>query len=535
MLMSSQPIDRSLNSPRPWTSRCFGIDPRSLAVFRIAIGVLLLVDLAIRAPDLGPMYSADGVMPLDAVKSLSTGRWCWSIYWLSGSVEFQSLLFAVAAVFALMFLLGFHTRLATIACWVLLLSLHRRGPLVINAGDSLMRHLLFWSMFLPLGQVWSLDARRQTAGATGDGGARTPVVGVASAAILLQVCLMYWFTAIFKFEAGWGAGPGLQNALEWGGYNKPLGDVLLRAPALMSALSIATVWLELIGPVLTFFPWFQVRLRWLVIVAFWMLHAGIELTMHVGLFSYISMASWLLFIPSETWSWLCRPRNQPDVERAATPAAGAVSASSKLAASVAQAVCAVMLGCVIACNIHSILDRLHDQPMPSLLWPVRDVLMMHQQWSMFARPMYSSSWFIAEAHLADGSTVDLLRGGEPLDRSRPARLAARYPNHRWRKFCNNLAARHPNPAKQKRPKYAAFGQAYAEYLFRVWNERHPAERQIKVLKLICMLQPIGSDTERGEFVDAVVESERAKIEETIVLPDWQTQKNPDPVEEDPDL
>ena len=117
--------------------------------------------------------------------------------------------------------------------------------LAITGGDTLMRDLLFWSMFLPLGRAWSLDTRGWTAGHAA--GEQKPIVSVASAAILLQVCLMYWFTAIFKFEAGWPADSGLQNALAWGGYNRPLGDVLLRWPTLMYALSIATLWLEFVG------------------------------------------------------------------------------------------------------------------------------------------------------------------------------------------------------------------------------------------------------------------------------------------------
>lgn len=37
----------------------FGIDPRSLALFRMAMGALLLTDLAIRATDLKVMYTDD--------------------------------------------------------------------------------------------------------------------------------------------------------------------------------------------------------------------------------------------------------------------------------------------------------------------------------------------------------------------------------------------------------------------------------------------------------------------------------------------
>ena len=41
----------------------FGIDTRSLAVFRIALALAILADLLIRAPDLGALYTEEGVLP----------------------------------------------------------------------------------------------------------------------------------------------------------------------------------------------------------------------------------------------------------------------------------------------------------------------------------------------------------------------------------------------------------------------------------------------------------------------------------------
>ena len=66
----------------------------------------------------------------------------------------------VRVLLAVALLVGYRTRLATIGSWILLASIHVRLPVVINAGDTLLRVLLFWSIFLPLGAMWSVDARR---------------------------------------------------------------------------------------------------------------------------------------------------------------------------------------------------------------------------------------------------------------------------------------------------------------------------------------------------------------------------------------
>ena len=41
----------------------FGIDTRSLAVFRIGLALAILADLLIKAPDLIAFYTDDGVLP----------------------------------------------------------------------------------------------------------------------------------------------------------------------------------------------------------------------------------------------------------------------------------------------------------------------------------------------------------------------------------------------------------------------------------------------------------------------------------------
>ena len=104
------------------------------------------------------MYADGGVMPIREVQNHFAGSWRWSLHWLSGAPAFQMALFGLAGLLAVLLLIGCLTRVATIGSWILLASLITRAPLVINAGDTLLLLLLFWSMFLPLGRMWSVDA-----------------------------------------------------------------------------------------------------------------------------------------------------------------------------------------------------------------------------------------------------------------------------------------------------------------------------------------------------------------------------------------
>ena len=53
----------------------FQIDIRSLALFRISIATLVLLDLGIRIGDLQTMYSDQGVMPVELVRNHFNGTW----------------------------------------------------------------------------------------------------------------------------------------------------------------------------------------------------------------------------------------------------------------------------------------------------------------------------------------------------------------------------------------------------------------------------------------------------------------------------
>ena len=59
----------------------------------------------------------------------------------------QAVLFGIAAIFALLLLVGYQTRRATIVCWFFLLSVRNRNTLIW--ADALLSDVLFWGMFLP--------------------------------------------------------------------------------------------------------------------------------------------------------------------------------------------------------------------------------------------------------------------------------------------------------------------------------------------------------------------------------------------------
>jgi antitoxin component YwqK of YwqJK toxin-antitoxin module len=496
----------------PWRE-VFSIDPRSLALFRILISLVLLYDLALRAGDLASMYGPDGVLPIDSVVAFFRASGLpvtWSLHYLHSSLIFQGSLFVVAAAFAMALLVGFHTRLATLGSWVLLASLHTRAPNLVNGGDMLAVSLLLWGLFLPLGGCWSLDVR---SGRTRR--LNRPVFSVGSVAILLQIFMMYFCTGLSKFNSVWLSGEALENALSFDMLVTPLGQWLRNFPGALAVLTHLTLWGELISPLLLFVPWGRPYPRAIALTFFAGLHLGIELTMTVSVFSLVSLSALTLFLPREFWRSRVISGLRFGVRRSLPrvlfrrrpprrPGWVALLLARPAAIWIRNGLCLVLLAFAVAWNVSAFIIVLFEHQ--AYLWtvtqgegddsppedvtqadpleqaaykynigvaPIAVLLHLDQRWDMFATPMKQQYRFIARAKLRSGEEVDVLRGGAAVDLEHFGQLDPAEPSVRWMLHYMGLTG-----------PFAWFAQDTAEYLRRQWNEAHSESRRIESLALI---------------------------------------------------
>ncbi len=282
--------------------RLFAIDLRSLAALRIALALILITDLWWRAHWLRAHYSDEGVLPRIALIQHHLPAWSWSLHMLSGTWQAQAVLFAIAGVAAVGLLIGWRTRLMAIVSWVMLVSLHTRNPLLLQGGDVLLRCLLFWALFLPLGAVASVDRWRSP-------GVAIPraFASIATVALMLQVCVVYLCTGLEKNHPIWTTDhTAIQYALSLGIFCTPAGAALLHAPGLLKALTAACLLLERYGPLLVLIPLGGGWVRFAVVMLFMCFHLGLAVAMRLGPFPYICLAAWLPFVPSVCWDRLAR-------------------------------------------------------------------------------------------------------------------------------------------------------------------------------------------------------------------------------------
>jgi len=455
-------VSRSPDVPR-WLSDLvaerLGVDPRGLAALRVAVGTLLLVDLALRARDLRTFYTDAGALPRAALQSAYPLLSRLSVYTLSGSLRWTAALFVLAGVAALALAVGYRTRLATVVSLVLLASLHVRNPLLLNGGDSVLRRLLLWMVLLPLGSRWSLDALRR--GATDDRPRRAPVVTVASAGLLLQVVAVYLVNGLFKLRSdAWTRGVALQYVFSLDQITVLLGDALATRPALLGV--IEPVWLGLLFGSVGLVA-LTGRRRTALVCAFAGAHLSMFLTMRLGIFPLISLAALVPFLPPSVWDRVEAAVDRPALDTLATAPArrlGPLDRSGPGRRSrrrgVVTAVALAALAFVVAWNAVT----LGAVDVPSTT--VADASEEYR-WDMFASPRRTDGWFVAAGETAAGERVDPL-GDRPLTFDRPPDLADAYPTHRWMRYLLNLRA----------PDNAELRPAFADRLCRRWTRRHDA-------------------------------------------------------------
>lgn len=280
----------------------FSLDLRTLALYRVLLGVIVMCDVLVRVPYLRDFYTDTGLIPRATFVSTMAQPWSFSLHLANGGVFYIALLMLMHLLCGLSLSLGFLTRWATIGAYVLTVSQHNRNWLLNNGGDDLLRSLLFISIFLPLARVFSMDSALTENKLEGEK-AHFSTWGLT---MYLQAFVVYYFSYLLKTSPIWREDyTALAYSLRLDIFATPFTHLFYSSQLVSKLMTMFTIWLEFGGPLLLIFcflagrSWWIVRL--LVITLFFGLHLGIFASMKIGLFPFICLAMWTLFIPGEAW------------------------------------------------------------------------------------------------------------------------------------------------------------------------------------------------------------------------------------------
>ena len=387
----------------------FSIDLRSLALFRITIGSLVLADLSIRSRDLTAHYTDSGIMPRSLLASTFGAVVDTSLYMINGTETAAILLFLATAVAAIAVTLGLHTRIATVLVWLLLVSLHNRNTLIEHGADVILRMMFFWSIFLPLGSKWSVDAMRRSSISKPDSTNHGSIYSFASAALLLQIVFIYWFTAVLKSGEQWHSqGNAVYMVLSANQYTSEIGELfvnwLRQHQSIVPFLTRASFNTELIAATLLLVPLFSGSLRNMAIFLIAGLHLGIALCLDLGMFPWVDLATLIPFIPASFWQMFIKSNDDGDKVKAKK------SFRTFIWNSLAQFIVICSFAAVTFGNLTTV-PQLNLTASPWFTDTLR-LFRLDQRWAMFAPdPIDFGGWFVMVGKLADGHEIDPFRLG----------------------------------------------------------------------------------------------------------------------------
>jgi hypothetical protein len=289
-------------------------DPRSLGLFRIALGALLFVDVARRLPDLAAHYSNAGWLTNHYALFRPMSSHMFSIYHAFSTPEEVRVIVGLHLLVNFLLLIGFHTRLMLVLAAMLITSMNCRNVLLENGGWVVLNLLAVWSVFLPLDRRFSVDAwRRSFAHRERDAQAlndrsqpvldRTPVVTLAVTALILQWAVIYYFNVIHKNGAPWRDGTAVYYFFQQDRMVTSFGAWLRDVMPfwIFKAMTWGTLVIEASILVLLLVPFGTKYTRMVAWVLCAALHLTIDAVVQLGPFSWAMVIMFVALIPREAW------------------------------------------------------------------------------------------------------------------------------------------------------------------------------------------------------------------------------------------
>lgn len=270
--------------------------PLVVAAFRILMGLMICQSIFLIAPDIFTWFGSKGTVSLASVHAWSAVDGFNLFLLMPNNDNWVLAIFVIFSLAAICLTIGFKTKLATILCWMCVLSMYHRNPFLFNSGDTYVRVVLFWMIFAPTGKALSLDrllANKGKQSNAGDFMDYKPVSIWPQRLLQLQLALVYLHTFVAKVYGDvWIDGTAVY-------YSSRVED-LQRFPLPFVFEHLWTIqllsWGTLIIEAALFsLIWLKETRYWTIVGAIFF-HLMIEYHMNIPQFEFLMIYSYLLFV-----------------------------------------------------------------------------------------------------------------------------------------------------------------------------------------------------------------------------------------------
>ena len=218
--------------------------------------------------------------------------------------------YAILAVLALLFLVGWQTRIVTPFLLLFWVGLATNSAVLTNGGDTIMRIALFFLIFANLSQHWSVDSWLRNRGRgfvlklprrlTPPSWATNALHNSAVIVCGYQIMVVYVTSGIYKLQGEeWRDGTGFYYSLVLDVFRPfpGLSDLAWQFTLFVFVATFLSIWVQLLFPVLVL--WRPTRIVGLVFLLG--MHFGIGLFLGLWPFSLAMIGLDLLFVRDRSW------------------------------------------------------------------------------------------------------------------------------------------------------------------------------------------------------------------------------------------
>lgn len=262
----------------------------------------------------GDNLSLDRTRPLRLLLPQIDQVYLWVCYHCRfGTLLQQQILLGIQVLVSIAFCVGYKTRLSAVASFYMYTSLILRNTWLYFILDRYFYYLLFYSIFLPVGEKWSLDAmwsgkqqkqQKQPAAPTNNNSNQL-FVNPATVALKALVFWIYLDAGVGKYldpKEGWTYHADPLPALDTYARHTVFAQHLygLLGPAGLRLLTPVVVYVEILSVPLALVGSYlgNAGLVSTAMAIICQMHLGISLSIrNSNLLSYVACCAWLVFLP----------------------------------------------------------------------------------------------------------------------------------------------------------------------------------------------------------------------------------------------
>lgn len=483
-ILLSEVFRRNQNNKTPFwlaINKILGLDIRAIALFRICLGLNVLYDLIDRFGDLTEHYTDAGVMPRFVLENVFPFNSFPYIYMLTGSTVGITIIFIINMLLAVFLVFGLYTRFVTPILWYFIISLQYRNMLICFGGDLFLHTLLFWGMFLPLGDKWSIDSLLIKDELKQNDSKQ--VLSFATAAYIFQIVILYVISTEFKYSQEWRKeGTAIYYALIYDLYLRPFGKFILdlHIDNIFKYLTFYVYWLERAGLFLLFSPFHTNLIRLILILLYVSMHIGISLCMNVGYFGIVSIVAMIPLLPGvyidkfyekfKTQLEEIKTKYiSPYLNLIKVRFGNKVKELDTVPLELKNILIFLLLSYTLFQNIASAYP--YKYSLPKEISNLGTIFFLEQRWAMFIISNLKLNWWVVmPGDLEDGSQVDI-KCGKKVEWKKPDIVLDTVKSFRASNYLNNVIL-HESA-------WDINFLNYGNFLCHDWNRTHPKEKHLK--------------------------------------------------------